>query len=349
MITFHSGGNRKGLPLHHRPAIDAHVHIHPNQAEAMTAVMEANGLAASVNLGILEALDIPFEEGMRVFREVRFAKVLAARMVYFPTPDFRDTAPGFGERMAQALERKVEAGACGLKIFKELGLRHKDADGKLIPVDDPRLDPLWATAGELGVPVLIHTADPVAFFRPLDEHNERWEELQTRPDWHFGRPGFPDFMTLLAQLYRVVARHPATPFISTHMGNFAEDLAYVDACLDRYPNLYVDTTARIGEFGRHPAAEVRAFFLKHQDRILFGTDLTLGWGAFEDHGSGEEALARSKLFYDAHWRYFETDERQIEYPGYPIQGRWKVDAIGLPDDVLEKLYVGNARRIIRGL
>jgi len=325
---------------HTRSAIDAHTHVHPNAATLLLDVMEANGIDRVVNLGILERLGIPFQEGMRAFQSV-----LGDRLVYFPAPDFGDTAPGFGRRMAEELEGKIEAGACGLKIFKELGLRHRDADGKLIAVDDPRLDPLWAKAGDLRVPVLIHTADPLAFFQPLDEGNERWEELQLHPDWYFGGPGFPGHESLLAQRNRVVERHPGTTFIGAHLGNYPENLAYVTACLNRYPNLYVDTAARIGEIGRHPAQEVRSFLLKHQDRIIFGTDLTLGWDTYEK----QEDRTEIKQFYDAHWRFLETGERQIEYPGYPVQGRWKVDAVNLPDEVLEKLYVCNAQGLIPGL
>lgn len=331
--------------LNSRSVIDAHVHISPNMTAQLVEIMEDNNLSRVVNLGILEILDIPFEEGMRAFRQR-----LGERMIYFPTPDFGDTSPGFGERMAEELERKVEVGAGGLKIFKELGLRHKDADGNLIPVDDPRLDSLWAGAGELGVPVLIHTADPVAFFQPLDEANgrwcnERWEELQLHPDWHFGRPEFPDHDTLLAQRNRVIERHPSTTFIGAHLGNYPENLAYVDACLERYPNFHVDTSARINEFGRHPMEEVRAFFVKHQDRILLGTDLVLGWDVLEPEA---DDMAYFERFYAAHRRFFETDEPQIDHPFSPIQGRWKVDAVGLPDEVLEKLYVRNAQRLIPG-
>jgi len=320
--------------------IDAHVHVHPDAAAYLLETMEANGISRVVNMGILERLGIPLEKGMRAFRDV-----LGERLAYFPAPDFADKAPGFGKRMAEDLARKVEAGACGLKIFKELGLRHRDADGKLIPVDDPRLDPLWDRAGELGIPVLIHTADPVAFFLPLHPSNERWEELQLHPDWHFGGGEFPDHDTLLAQRNRVIERHRHTIFIGAHLGNYPENLTYVDACLERYPNLYVDTSARIGEIGRHPVQEVRSFFLKHQDRVIFGTDLTLGWDDWQE----QEDQTQIKQFYAAHWRFFERGERQIEYPGYPIQGRWRVDAVGLPDGVLEKLYAGNAQQIIPGL
>jgi predicted TIM-barrel fold metal-dependent hydrolase len=328
----------------HRPAIDAHVHVHPDWAGVLLDAMEANGLAGVVNLGMLEVLGIPLRDGLRAFRTV-----LGDRLIYFAAPDFRDATPGFGTRMAEELERKVEAGAVGLKIFKELGLCHRDADGCLIPVDDPRLDPLWARAGELGVPVLIHTADPVAFFQPLGECNERWEELRLHPDWHFGGPEFPDHDTLLAQRNHVIERHPHTVFVGAHLGNYPEDLATVGACLDRYPNFYVDTSARIGEIGRHPADEARAFFIQHQDRILFGTDLTLGWETFGEEEAGREDAQGLVGFYEAHWRFFETGERQAEYPGYPIQGRWKVDCIGLPEEVLEKLYVRNAQRLIPGV
>jgi hypothetical protein len=324
------------------PVIDAHVHVHPGLVTDLASIMDDNRLISIVNLGVLERLGIPFEVGMDAFR-----KTLGDRLVYFPTPDFGDVAPGFGERMAQDLEHKVESGAGGLKIFKELGLRHKDAEGHLIPVDDARLDPLWAKAGELGVPVLIHTADPLAFFEPLNEKNERWDELQLHPDWHFGGPEFPDHDTLLAQRNRVLERHPGTVFVGAHLGNYPEDLGYVDGCLDRYPNFCVDTTARIGEIGRHPGDKARGFFLKHQDRVIFGTDLTLGWDAFET--KDQEDAAELKRFYDAHWCFFESKEEQIEYPGFPVQGNWKVDAIDLPKAVLEKLYFRNAQCLIPGL
>jgi predicted TIM-barrel fold metal-dependent hydrolase len=321
--------------------IDAHVHVHPGRAASLRDLMDANGLDQVVNLGVLERLGLPFAEGMRAFRQA-----LGKRVVTFAAADFADTSPGFGERMADDLERKVEAGARGLKIFKELGLRHRDREGALIPVDDPRLDPLWSRAGTLGVPVLIHTADPVAFFRPLDPSNERWDELQLHPDWHFGKPEFPDHDTLLAQRNRVIERHPGTTFIGAHLGNYPENLAHVDACLGRFPNLYVDVSARLGEIGRHPAEEVRAFFLKHQDRIVLGTDLTLGFDAVDQADDDPDEVRR---FYDGHWLFFETGARGIEYPGFPIQGRWMVDAISLPPDTLEKLYARNIQRLVPGL
>jgi predicted TIM-barrel fold metal-dependent hydrolase len=246
--------------------------------------------------------------------------------------------------MARELERKTNGGTRGLKIFKELGLRYQDTDGALVALDDTRLDPLWRKAGELGVPVLIHTADPVAFFQPLSEDNERWEELQAHPDWHFGAPEFPNHDTLLEQRNRVIDRHPDTICIGAHLGNYPENLTYADDCLDRYANLCVDTSARIGEIGRHPAEEARAFFLKHQERVLFGTDLVVGRSVIDDQTSQD--LTRHEQRYTGYRRFFETNARQIEYPRYPIQGRWKVDGIGLAKDVLQKLYSANAQRLI---
>jgi predicted TIM-barrel fold metal-dependent hydrolase len=321
------------------PLVDVHVHVHPDAAEAFVKIMDANNLSRIVNLGTLERSNVPFQAGMD-----RYFQIFGERMAYFATPDFVDVARGFGVRMARELERKVELGARGLKIFKDLGLRHKDAGGRLIPVDDDRLDPLWAKAGELGVPVLIHTADPVAFFQPLDEKNERKEELQAHPDWHFGGPSFPDHDTLLEQRNRVIERHPGTNFIGAHLGNYPENLEYVDGCLDRYPNFFVDISARIGEIGRHPAANARAFFIKHQDRVLFGTDLVVS-SSVSGEESGSE-LARYTKRYEGYRRFFETRARQMEYPGYPMQGRWKVDGIDLPNAVLEKLYLRNAHRLI---
>jgi len=330
--------------IQHQPVIDVHVHFHPNMSEQVVQVMEVNNLIGVGNMGSLERLGIPFEEGIRQFRNT-----FGDRMAYFSTPDFNDVAPGFGQRMADILEHKVERGVRGLKIFKELGLVFKDAEGRLIPIDDARLDPLWAKAGALGVPVLIHTADPYAFFLPLMPDNERWDELHVHPDWHFGRPGFPDHDTLLEQRNRVIARHPNTTFIGAHLGNYPEQLDYVAGCLERYPNFYVDTSARLGEIGRHPAEDVRRFFVKCQDRVLFGTDWVLGWREFAAGDAATTGLdGNFEDRYAAHWRFFETDDRGIEYPEYPSQGRWTVDAVDLPDEVLRKLYRENAQRLIGG-
>jgi predicted TIM-barrel fold metal-dependent hydrolase len=189
---------------------------------------------------------------------------------------------------------------------------------------------LWATAGELDLPVLIHVADPVAFFMPLDATNERWEELNARPEWQFPHPPFPAFETIVEGLANLVARHPGTDFIAAHVGCYAENLAWVGALIDRCPNFYVDISARLGELGRQPYT-ARRFFLRHADRILFGIDA----GAHVE-------------MYRLYYRFLETDDEYFNYDIHdpPGQGRWRIYGLALPDDVLERVYFRNAERVI---
>ncbi|MBN8619673.1 MAG: amidohydrolase family protein [Anaerolineae bacterium] len=236
----------------------------------------------------------------------------------------------FGEWAAQRLRLQAARGAQGLKIWKPFGLHVTDQHGQLVAVDDRRLDPLWQTAGELGLPVMIHVADPVAFFDPLDPTNERWEELHAHPDWHFPSPPFPSFMTILNGFANLVSQHPATTFIGAHVACYSENLAWVGELLDRCPNLYVDPSARISELGRQPYA-ARRFFLKYADRILFGTDA----GADLD-------------YYRLCYRFYETDDEYFNYGlgDIPGQGRWQIYGLYLPDEVLQKFYHHNAARVL---
>jgi len=238
----------------------------------------------------------------------------------------------FGEWAAVRLRQQAAHGAQGLKIWKPLGLQVRDQHGKLVAVDDPRLDPVWATAGELKLPVTIHIADPVAFFDPVDNHNERWEELHANPDWQFPGPPFPSFMTILNDFANLVARHTQTTFVGAHVGCYAENLEWVGQLLDRCPNFFVDISERIGELGRQPYA-ARRFFLKYADRILFGTDRPV-----------EENI------YPVYYRFLETDDEYFSYGNEepPRQGRWKIYGMYLPDDVLQKVYFKNAERVILG-
>jgi predicted TIM-barrel fold metal-dependent hydrolase len=239
----------------------------------------------------------------------------------------------FGEWAAQRLRAQAARGAEGLKIWKPFGLQVRDHQGTLVSVDDRRLDPLWATAGELGLPVTIHIADPVAFFDPLDNTNERWDELHAHPDWQFPSPPFPSFLSIVNALANLVANHPQTTFVGAHVGCYAEDLAWVGQLLDRCPNFYVDISERIGELGRQPYT-ARRFFIQYADRILFGTDV----GPDLD-------------FYRKYYRFLETDDEYFNYSLTPIprQGRWHIYGLYLPDDVLEKVYYKNAERVMLGV
>jgi len=237
---------------------------------------------------------------------------------------------GFAEWAAGRLVAQAEAGAEGLKIWKAFGLHVRDDRDHLVSVDDPRLDPIWATAGRLGLPVVIHVADPVAFFDPLDECNERWEELGLHPGWAFASPPFPPFMQILDALRTLVQRNPATTFIGAHVGCYAENLAWVGAMLTDCPNYYVDISARIGELGRQPYT-ARRFLIQYQDRVLFGSD----------RGPDLEA-------YRLAYRFLETDDEYFNYSvgEIPQQGRWHVHGLYLPDAVLKQLYSDNARHVL---
>ena len=239
----------------------------------------------------------------------------------------------FGPRMARELADAKRRGAVGLKLFKQFGLGHRNPDGSLIKIDDPRWDPIWQACGKLGMPVIIHTADPAAFFDAIDETNERWEELHRHPEWSFPADKFPPRKELLDARNRIIARHPNTVFIGAHMANNPEDLETVGVWLDRYPNLVVEFASRIGELGRQPYT-ARKFFLKYSDRILFGTD-----------GPWPETRIRY------YWRFLETFDENFPYSEktFPPQGFWNIYGLGLPDDVLRKVYHENAERLLPGL
>jgi predicted TIM-barrel fold metal-dependent hydrolase len=257
-------------------------------------------------------------------------------------------APGWTEREVARLERAKAAGAAGLKIFKSLGLTIPDpATGKLLRVDDARLAPIFEAAGRLGLPVAIHTGDPKAFFRPDGPDNERHAELALHPNWSFARPGYPSWEELFGEFEAVVAAHPHTTFIGVHFGNDPEEPFRVGQLLDRCPNLYVDVAARVGELGRQDPAKLRALFLAHRDRILFGTDWAISADAMTlGAGNGHpETLEDLDRFFARHAEFFETAHRHIAHP-VPVQGAWTVDGIDLPDDALQALYVGNAERLL---
>ena len=236
----------------------------------------------------------------------------------------------FPEWAAGRLKIQKERGAEGLKIWKGFGLQVKDHQGNLVNVDDTRLDPIWQAAGELGLPIVIHVADPVAFFDPIDETNERWEELGSHPDWAFTTPPFPSFRHIIDGFGALVARHPGTIFIGAHVGCYAENLSWVGDLLDRCPNFHVDISARVGELGRQPYTS-RRFFLRYAGRILFGSDM----------GPYPEA-------YGVIYRFLETEDEYFNYNAapFPMQGRWHVCGLYLPDDVLKNVYSGNAKRLL---
>lgn len=306
------------------PVIDIHNHLRDlDSTEEYLEAMDEAGVWKVVSLDGRSEDDF-YKEHLRISHSVA-----EDRFIIFFRPDFsKIDEPNFGENEADKLEQAVEAGLRGIKISKSLGLQHSDNSGELIRVDDPRIDPIWARAGDLGIPVLMHISDPKAFFTPIDRYNERYDELGAHPDWGFSGPEYPEKEELLRQRNRVFERHPDTTFIATHMANLPEELGRVSMWLEKYPNMYVDIDARISELGRQPYT-ARKFMIKHQDRVLFGTDTRPNVEA-----------------YRVYYRFLETDDEYINAdPSHHRQGRWHIYGLYLPDEVLEKIYNKNALKI----
>jgi predicted TIM-barrel fold metal-dependent hydrolase len=235
--------------------------------------------------------------------------------------------------MAASLRASAAAGARGLKVWKDLGLAVRDDRGALVLPDDPRLAPVWETAGELGLPVLIHTADPVAFWAPLDGRNERIEELAAHPEWWFGHGGVPSYEQLMGSFVALVGAHPQTTFIGAHVCSAAEDLELVASWLAAHPNLHLDISARLGELGRQPRAAA-ALITRFADRVLFGTD------AFPVTAADYALYARALETADEHFAY------GVDPDDPTPQGRWRISGLTLEPALLAAVYAGNARRLI---
>jgi predicted TIM-barrel fold metal-dependent hydrolase len=253
------------------------------------------------------------------------------RMVMFTALDLRGVGPGSGQKIAQQLEADVKAGALGVgEIMKSFGLSNRKADGTRLHLDDPELDPVWETAARLNIPVFIHVADPAEFFQPIDYNNERWLELALYPDRRYqDRSRFPDFETLMGERDRLIAKHPRTTWILAHLGWQANDLARLGKLFDANPKLYSEVGAVLYDIGRQPRT-AHDFFIKYQDRLLFG----------KDSYQPDE--------YPYYWRVFETNDEYFDYYR-DYHAFWKLYGIGLPDAVLKKLYYQNAMKIIPNL
>jgi predicted TIM-barrel fold metal-dependent hydrolase len=335
------------------PVIDVHTHLgfsaHQRHGmatdEQMSFVADTGTLLPVMdrkNLRTMVNLTGGFGKGLAE-TVARFDGQAPGRFLTFTEPTWsRLLQAGFGAFQAEELSRARRAGARGLKVLKSLGLvlREQGASGALVKVDDRRLDEMWDACGSLEMPVAIHVADPEAFFLPTDRFNERFEELNNHPDWSFHGADFPSFRELVDAFDRVVARHPRTQFIAVHFGLDAENLASVAERLARYPNLHVDTAARIGELGRQPRA-ARGFFERHQDRVLFGTDAV-------PHGDDTPQQVFGDRLYEIYFRFFETEDEYFDYAPAPVppQGRWQIYGLGLPEGILRKLYHDNAARLL---
>lgn len=312
------------------PAIDVHNHLGagkqvltPERVAGYLVEMNEAGVRTVVNLD--GAWGEKLKETLAALDQSHPGRFLTFALINFDGIDDED----WSDREARRLEESFRAGAKGLKFHKSLGLTYRYKNGKLVSVDDSKLAPIWEVCAKHKRPVMIHTADPAAFFTPLDRNNERWHELNEHPDWLFYGQRFPAREELLSQLERVVAGHPQTTFIGAHFGNNVEDLVAVGRWLDQYPNFIIDIDARISELGRQPYA-ARRFLIKYQDRILFGTDTNPRREAF-------------RIYY----RFLETEDEYFDCAAsHHLQGFWMIYGIHLPPEVLEKIYHKNAERVL---
>lgn len=321
------------------PAIDAHNHLglwlSLSGEWVVPDVDDLLKMFAEVNVAAVVNLDGRWGDELEANLD-RYDRAHPGRFATFCQLDWRETDhEGFDRRLVSSLQRSAMAGAKGLKVRKDLGLHVRDDRGELLLLDDPRLGDVWDAAAQAGLPVAIHTADPIAFFEPVDAQNERLEELLQNPEWSFSDGDrFPSFERLLDALESVVSSHPRTVFIGVHAGNCAEDLERVDRMLQRYPNYHIDIAARIAELGRQPRASA-ALLRRHADRVLFGTD----------------DFPPDPSVYRVHFRFLETEDEHFPYSPEesPPQGRWAISGLGLSDDILGPVYAANARRLIPGL
>ena len=311
-----------------RPIIDVHTHLSPERFSVAVSLMDQAGLASMVNL------NGGFGDDLHAAQ--RAAARSPGRILNFCRLNWEDIDnPAFGKREADELARSKAAGALGLKVPKTLGLRLRGNTGSLVAVDDARFDPVWEAAGALDLPVLIHTADPVDFWLPVDEKNPSYATLKARPQWSYHGSDVAPHRELLSQRDRVVARHRSTVFIYAHMGDAIEDIEYLSCELDKNPHLHLDTSARCNRMGRQDTRAVREFFLKYQDRILFGTDA----GA---NLKSEKDLSAVAEFYRRHWVFFESDREDLA----PFTRDLRITGIDLPEAVLQKVYWRNSRRLL---
>jgi len=292
-------------------------HVPPDQVVAMMdatnvrTVVILTGMWGDKLQHVIDEMVKPYPGRFIVFSQIDWSKI---------------DDPNFSAEMVKQLDDSVARGARGLKVLKDLGLGVREKSGKLLAIDDPRLDPIWEEAGKLHIPVFIHSGDPEAFFHPIDATNERYEELHEHPDWSFYGRDYPSLDALLEARNRVFARHPHTTFVSLHMG-WPENLDWVDAMLANHPNVMVEFGAREAELGRQPK-RTRELFLKYQDRVMFGTDNQI-----------------TEDLYRNNFRWLETADEYFDYWGAPGEGRFEIYGLALPDDVLKKIYHENAERL----
>ena len=307
------------------PVIDVHSHTPERNAEGGSfegLLKEMDGLNLRVLVNLSGRNGQALKDNVAKYKG-RYPK----RFAIFANLDFDGIDdPDWGKKAAAQLAKDVENGAQGLKFFKNFGMRVKYADGRRVPVDDPALDPVWKTCARLKIPVLIHVAEPAAFFEPHDRFNERWLELKMFPRRARPPDRFPPFEQLMKERDHTIEKNPDVNFIVAHLGWHGNDLGRLGRLFDKYPNFHTGMGAVLAELGRQPVT-ARKWMIKYSDRVLFGKD----------------TYRASEFPY--YWRVLETSDEYFDY--YRRRHAfWKLYGLGLPDDVLKKVYYKNALRLI---
>jgi uncharacterized protein len=316
------------VPRAKYPAVD--FHGHPRGFESPEGLAELVAAMDELNIGVMIAANSVSGERLRSTLQAIAASPHRDRVRVMTGIDFQGVGPGWAEAAVARLEADAAAGAVGIgEIGKGLGLSIRKADGTRLRIDDPDLDPVWEAAARLELPVFIHTADPPEFFEPFDYENERWLELALFPNRRFPTTEYPSFEELMEERDNLFRRHPNTTFVTAHMGWHTNDLGRLGRLLDELPNVYTEIGAVLYDIGRQPRAAYD-FFVRYQDRVLFGKD------SFQP---GE---------YPYYWRVLETADEYFDYYR-DYHAFWKLYGVDLPDDVLKKLYYQNALRIMPGM
>ena len=320
---------------------DMHMHIDPDVAVPARAFLEAQGIGGGVNLS-------GGTPGEGLEETIAAARQTNGYFVVFVNIDFTGIGQsGLGRARGRAARAGQEDGRARGEDRQEPRPPSGFPDGRRVPVDDPVLDPLFDAMGRLHLPLAIHVGDPKAFFDPMGPNNERIEELASAPSWSFAdRSKFPTWEALYDEFEGRVKRSSKTSIIGVHFGNAPEEPTACNRMLDKYPNFYVDTAARVPEIGRKPA-EVRRVILSHPDHVLFGTDIQLGGGMLILGCGPARAVTRGRCrpFLLVDLGVFRDRPQGFAHPT-PIQGNWTIDGIELPPDILEKIYHKNAERLL---
>lgn len=309
------------------PVVDIHSHTGPTAQTIDQLIKEMDTMGVRVLTNLSGGSGDALKQKTDYIKTTKYAD----RFTVFANAleGFANVAPGYGARAAAQLKADVANGAIGLKIFKQTGKDTLKKDGTRLKITDPELDALWDMAGTLNIPVIIHTAEPPEFFEPMDMHNERWLELALFADRRNFGPTQVKFETLITERNELFGKHPKTRFIAAHFGYCAQDLKVCGALLDKYPNLVLEVSAVLYDFGRQPRA-ARDFFVKYQDRVLFGKD------------------TYAPVEYPYYWRVFETKDEYFDYYRN-YHAYWKLYGMDMPDAVLKKVYFQNALKVTPGL